>query len=276
MMIKKIFFAAFVVFCFSALPVFAQQTTTSNIVKQELSQAEIDRIVKKFSENETNFRTALTNYVFNRDVLVETLGMGGQISGAFKSKSFMALTPSGERIEHVLFAPISTLPLGFMTAQDFEDLGGVTPFALEPSAISQYNFTYLGKEKIDDLNLHVFEVTPKIIPDPKKSKLRLFIGRIWVDDRDLMIVKTKGKGVPETKTNKFPIVETWRENIDGKYWFPSFASSDDELLFDKGYTVKLRMRVKYDNYRLGRTDVKILDDDEEIKEDAKPTPTPKP
>ena len=99
---------------------------------------------------------------------------------------------------------------------DLEDLGGVNPFALEPRNISQYNFNYLGKEKIDELNLHVFEVAPKVMPNPK-SGIRLFTGRIWVDDEDLMIVKSKGKAVPETKDNKFPIVETWRENVDGKY-----------------------------------------------------------
>ena len=51
-------------------------------------------------------------------------------------------------------------------------------------------------------------------PDPKKTKERFFIGRVWVEDQDLQIVKTKGKGVPETKINKFPIVETYREQID--------------------------------------------------------------
>jgi hypothetical protein len=270
---KKIFALSLIIFCFSVLSAFAQ---TSNIVRQDLSQTEIDRIIKKFTENEANFRNALTIYVFNRSAMVQTLGMGGQITGLMRRDSFMSLTPSGERLEKVIFNPVSTLPLGFMTPEDFEDLGGVTPFALEPSAVNLYNFTYLGKEKIDELNLYVFEVSPKVMPDPKKSKLRLFTGRVWVDDTDLMLVKSKGKGVPETKTNKFPIVETWRENIDGKYWFPSFASSDDELLFENGSSVKLKMRIKYSNYRIGRSEVKIGDDEEEVKDEPKPTPTPTP
>jgi hypothetical protein len=270
---KKLLTTAFIVSCLFALSAFAQ---TSNLVKKELSPAEIDKIVKKFTENEKNFRQALTTYVFNRSAIVQTLGMGGQISGAMRRDSFMALTESGERLEKVLFNPVSTLPLGFFTAEDFEDLGGVTPFALEPSAIDRYNFTYLGKERIDELDLYVFEVAPKVMPDPKKSKLRLFTGRIWVDDKDLMIVKTKGKGVPETKQNKFPIVETWRENVDGKYWFPSFASSDDELFWDNGYSVKIKLRVKFTNYRVGRSEIKILDDEVEVKDEPKPTPSPTP
>ncbi|MCV4753791.1 hypothetical protein OFC37_30485, partial [Escherichia coli] len=72
-----------------------------------------------------------------------------------------------------------------------------------------------------------------------------------------MIVKSKGKAVPETKNNKFPVVETWRENVDGKYWFPSFATSDDELVFDNGSVTKIRMRIRYTDYKLGRTDVII-------------------
>ena len=270
---KKIFAVSLIVFCISVLSAFAQ---TSAVVKEDLSQTEIDRIIKKMAENEARFRNALTGYVFKRSATMQTIGMGGQISGIMRRDSFMALTPSGERIEKVTFNPVSTLPLGFVTAEDFEDLGGVTPFALEPSAINLYNFTYLGKEKIDELNLYVFEVSPKVMPDPKKSKIRLFTGRVWVDDTDLMIVKSKGKGVPETKNNKFPVVETWRENIDGKYWFPSFATSDDELLFDSGASVKLKLRVKFTEYAVGRTDVKIGDDEEEVKEETKPTPSPSP
>jgi hypothetical protein len=260
------------IFCFSTFGAFAQ---TSTIVKKDLSQAEIDRIVKSFTTNEASFRNALTNYVFDRSANFQTLGMGGQVSGVYRRDSFMSLTADGRRLEKISYFPVPTTSV--VTAEDLEDLGGVTPFALEPSVVSQYNFTYVGKEKIDELDLYVFDVTPKVIPDPKKTKLRLFIGRVWVEDKDLMIVKSRGKAVPETKDNKFPVVETWRENVDGKYWFPSYASSDDELVFDSGDSYKIKLRVKYNNYRLGRSEVRILDDDEEIKEEKpKPSPTPTP
>lgn len=251
---------------------FAQ--TPSTITKVNLSPAEIDRIVKKFTANEAAFRDALTNYVFDRNATINTIGMGGQITGTYRRDSSMAFTSDGQRFERITFFPLPTTTEISVTPEDLEDLGGVNPFALEPSAISQYNFTLLGKEKIDELNLYVFDVTPKAIPDPKKTKQRLFTGRVWVDDRDLMIVKSRGKAVPETKQNKFPIVETWRENVDGKYWFPSYSSSDDELVFDNGLAVKLRMRVKYTDYKLGRTDVRIVGEEDVV--DEKPTPSPRP
>lgn len=246
----------------------------STIVKTDLSQRDIDRIIKKFTANEGEFREALKNYVFNRFATVHIIGLGGQIAGTYRRDSFMTFKEDGSRFERVLFAPVATTPPGFVTPEDLEDLGGVTPFALEPSAINQYNFVYLGTEKIDELNLYVFDVTPKIIPDPKKSKLRLFTGRVWVDVDDLMIVKSKGKAVPETKDNKFPVVDTTREQIDGKYWFPSDARSDDELVFGDGNVVKIRMRVKYTDYKIGRSEVRILDDEPE-KPATTPTPIPK-
>lgn len=273
---KKIIVFSLLIFCFSVLPALAQ---TSKIVNTDLSRAEIDRIVKTFTENEVKFRHALTEYVFNRSATLQTIGMGGQITGVYHRKSFMTFKKSGERFERITYFPMPTIKDIRISQEDIEDLGGVNAFALEPAAIPLYNFNFVGKEKIDELNLYVFEVAPKVMPDPK-SKVRLFLGRIWVDDRDLMIVKSKGKGVPEDKDAKYPVVETWRENVDGKYWFPSFASSDDELLFDNGFAVKLKLRVKYTDYTQGTTDVIVLDDDTEIVEEKPksppaPSPTPK-
>lgn len=244
---------------------------TSNVTKTNLSQAEVDKIVKTFTENEKRFRSALTEYVFNRNATIQTVGMGGQITGVYQRKSFMALTPSGERMEKITYFPMSTVKEVTITTTDIEDLGGVNAFALEPEMVPQYNFAFIGKEKIDDLNLYVFDVSPKIMPKPD-TKLRFFQGRIWVDDKDLMIVKSKGKGVPESKSAKYPVVETWRENVEGKYWFPSDARSDDELVFDSGQSVKMRVRVKYTDYTKGNVDVIVLEDDVEEEEPKSETP----
>jgi TonB family protein len=146
-----------------------------------------------------------------------------------------------------------------ITAQDLEDLGGVNPFALEASKLNAYSFKYVGKEKIDELDLYVFDVGPRVAPDPKKTKERFFQGRIWVDTQDLQIVKARGKGVPEDKNNKYPTFETYREQIDGKYWFPTYTYADDELTFGNGNVVRLRMLVKYSDFVLGRGKVTITE-----------------
>ena len=255
---------------------FGAAAQTSNIVKKDLSQADVDRIVKASTQHEKESREALRSYVFYRNVTIQTLGLGGQVSGVFRRDSFLTLSPEGARFEKVLFAPVSTTPPGFITPEEIVDLSGVNPFALDPFTAPLYNFTYVGAEKIDELDLYVFDVSPKVAPNPKKTKDRFFTGRIWVDQQDLQIVKTRGKGIPETKENKFPVVETWRENVAGKYWFPSYSSSDDELVFDNGSVVKLRIRITYKGYTEGKSDVRILDEDETPSEPAKPAPTPTP
>ncbi len=274
---KKIFAIGLFILCFAVFSAFAQ---TSNIVKTNLSQAEIDRIIKTFSANEAKFREALKVYAFNRNARIQSIGMGGQISGVYQRDSFMTFKENGERIEKILYFPVSTLKEIGISAEDIDNLGGVDPFAIEPQFLGNYNFTYLGKEKIDELDLYVFDVTPKVLPDPKKTIQKYFSGRIWVDDRDLMIVKSKGKALPEGKNmqgqeQRFPTMETWRDNVDGKYWFPALTVADDELVFDSGQVVKIRVRVSYKNYRVGRTEVIILDG-EEVVEENKPTPTPSP
>lgn len=245
----------------------------SNIVKQELSQAEIDRIVKKLTQNEALFRQALNVYAFNRYATIQTIGMGGQITGTYRRDSFLTFSEAGDRFERILFAPVSTLTEISVSAADIENLGGIDPFAIEPRVADQYKFTYLGKEKIDELSLYVFDVAPKVMPDWKKGVAKFFQGRIWVEDEGLMIVKSKGKAVPEGK-ERFPVIETIRQPIDNKYYFPVDSRADDELVFDSGQAVKVRVRVRYTDYRLGRTDVKIIAEEDEPVTPA-PTPAPK-
>ena len=224
-----------------------------------LTSAEISRIVTAFTTRETQFRQALNKYSFKRDALVQSLGMGGQITGEYRRVSTFVFDDQGNRFERISFAPIATFP--GVTPEDLEDLGGVNPFALEPSKIDRYDFRYVGKEKIDELDLYVFDVTPKVIPDPKKSKERLFTGRVWVEDQELHIVKTRGKGVPETKINKFPNVETYREEVDGRYFFPTYSFADEELVFDSGEVLHIRIKVRYSEFVLPHAKVTITEAD---------------
>lgn len=252
----------------SGSQVLAQQADTS----KPLTSAEIDRIIKSFTTKEAQFRRALNQYVFRRDALVQSVGMGGQITGEYHRVSNYAFDEQGGRYEKIILFPQPSFPS--VTPEDLEDLGGVNPFALEPAAIEQYNFKYVGKERIDELDLFVFDVAPKVVPDPKKTKLRLFVGRVWVDDRDLQIVKTRGKGVPETKDNKFPVVETYRELIDGNYWFPTYSYADEELIFDNGSVLHIRMKVRYSDFAQGRSKVVITEIDGPVPTETKPTAPP--
>lgn len=244
---------------------------TFNVSAQDtnggMSPAETDRIVRAFTAKEAQFRRALNSYSFKRDALLQSIGMGGQVAGEFHQISTFTFDDQGNRYEKINYSPMSTLEHGTVTPEDLDDLGGINPFALDPSKVDRYTFRYVGKEKIDELNLYVFDVSPKVMPEAKNIKERLFLGRIWVDDRDLLIVKTRGKGVPETKNNKFPNVETYREQIDGRYWFPTYSYADEELLFDGGGSLHIRMKVRYTDYAEARATLKVT----EIGEDENGT-----
>lgn len=244
--------AAVALLVLSAFSVMAQSPENGG-----MSPAEVDRIIRAFTAKEQEFRQALNSYSFKRDALMQKIGMGGQVTGEYHRVSTFTFDDQGNRYEKISFFPMSSMPE--VTTEDIEDMGGVEPFALEPSKVDKYNIRYAGKEKIDELNLYIFDVTPKVMPDPKKSKERLFSGRIWVDDQDLQIVKTRGKGVPETKNNKFPTVETYREHIDGRYWFPTYSYADEELVFDNGGSIHIRMKIRFTDYTVTRATLKVTE-----------------
>jgi TonB family protein len=264
--LKKLFiYTSFVLaFCAALTPKAFGQTNGN------LPQTEVDRIIGRFTAKETEFRRALNQYSFKRDALIQRLGMGGQVTGEYHRVSTFTFDDQGNRYEKISFFPMSSMAEN-VTAEDVDDLGGIQPFALEPSKISKYNIRYVGKEKIDELDLFVFDVAPKVMPDPKKTKERLFVGRVWVDDQDLQIVKTKGKGVPETKNNKFPTVETYREHIDGRYWFPTYAYADEELLYENGEPLHIRLKVRYFDFAPARATLKVTEVGESDQPSGNPT-----
>jgi len=96
---------------------------------------------------------------------------------------------------------------------------------------------------------------------------------------DFQIVKTYGKTVPDIRKNHgddenlFPKFTTWRQQIDGQYWFPVYTKADDELHF-KLEDVHIKEIVKYEDYKRFGTNTKILYEGKEIPPGQKP-PDPK-
>jgi hypothetical protein len=250
----------------------AQGTTNTSSAGRPV---DVDRIIRAFTSKETEFRQALNQYAFKRDAVIQTIGMGGQITGEYHRVSTFTFDDKGNRYEKINFFPMKTLTEIDVTNEDLDDLGGINPFALEASKLDQYKFNYIGKERIDELDLYVFDVGPKVMPDPKRSKERFFQGRIWVDDHDLQIVKARGKGVPEDKNNKYPTFDTYREQIDGRYWFPTYTYADEDIVFGNGNVTHIRVRVRYTDYARAKSTVTITEVDADTP-DPKPAPTPTP
>ena len=277
-----------------AAPAAAQKQTAAapaaagpSVVNRSGAPEDVERIIRTFAQKEAEFRKALNEYAFRREAIIQTIAWGGQISGEYLRISSFVFDDSGNRYEKILKFPVPTMSEITITAEDLEDFGGVQSFSLESSKMGEYDFAYVGKEKLDELDTYVFDVTPKLLSDRarletvKKTKplQRFFQGRIWVDDHDFQIVKSRGKGVPEFD-QRFPTFETYREQIDGKYWFPTYSYADDELSFKTGQTVHLRMRVKFTDFQRLRGRASVIEQGDESKDKTedpdkpKTTPTP--
>ena len=225
----------------------------------------VDEIIKKFAAKEAEFAQARSNYTYRQSVKMEELDPSGNPSGGkWEEIADIIFSPDGKRAEKVIFAPVNSLKNIGLTPDDVNDLRNVQPFVLTTAEIPDYDIHYLGKEKLDEIECYAFAVKPKKMVKGK----RYFEGQIWVDDQDLQIVKTYGKGVGlvNKDTNQFPKFETYREQIDKKYWFPTYTRADDTLRF-KDMSQRIRMTVKYQDYKKyeGRSTIKYGDVVDETK-----------
>jgi hypothetical protein len=231
----------------AALPAPAQESSTPAPAASAQPRMPVEQIIQSFAARETEFAAARDNYTYRQTVRVQELDNDGAVRGKFELVSDIIFTPAGKRIERVVFAPVATLKRIMITPEDEQDLRNVQPFVLTTKDLPKYNITYLGPQRVDELDTYVFAVKPKTM-EPGQ---RYFEGQIWVDDRDLQIVKTYGKGVGVRKKgqdNQFPRFETYRDQIDGKYWFPVYTRADDVLHFETG-DQRVRMLVRYDDYK---------------------------
>jgi hypothetical protein len=217
----------------------------------------VDQIITQFAAHEAEFKTERDNFTYTQTFSVQTLDDSGRPDGEYKMTSDITYSQDGKRNENVTYAPQSTLERIMLSPQDFADLENVQPFVLTSAELPKYNVTYAGRQAVDAIGTYVFDVAPKTL----EKNQRYFQGRIWVDDRDLEIVKTDGKAVPDIRKgsneNVFPRFETYRENIEGHYWFPTYTRSDDFLHFSNG-DVHIRMSVRYTNYKRFRVSIRLL------------------
>jgi len=225
------------------------------------------QIIEKFAAKEKEFKAARDLYTFRQDVKVHTLD-GHTVKGEYHETFDVTYDDQRRRLEQVVFAPQSTLDQDengiMMSPEDLQDIRHLLPFVLTSEEIPEYDILYVGQPQEDELHCYVFDIAPKRI----ENKKRYFQGRIWVDDRDLQVVKTSGKTVPDIRKknneNLFPKFTTWREQVDGKYWFPSYTLADDTLHF-KLNDVNIREIVKYTDYKRFGTQTTITYEGKEVE-----------
>jgi hypothetical protein len=219
----------------------------------------VEDIIKKFAAREAEFREARDNYTYKQTVTVKDYDATGEPGGIYHTVSDIIFTPEGKRIEKFSFAPANTLQHIQLTPEDMKDLEEIQPFVLTPEELPKYDIKYVNHERLDELTTYVFDVAPKKV----EKGGAYFKGRIWVDDKDLNIVKSYGQAIHGLKVKKgedsqqFARFETYRENISGNYWFPTYTHSDDVLHFI-AEDVRVVMTIKYENYKYFGSKIKII------------------
>jgi hypothetical protein len=212
---------------------------------QDLSQTQIDDIIQKFAAKEAQFAKARESYTYHQTARIQELEPSGAVSGKWETVSDIIFDADGKRSEKVVRAPVSTLHNILLTPEDLEDLRSVQPFVLTTAELPKYLIRYLGREKLDEIGCYAFAVKPKKV-DPGQ---RYFEGIVWVDDRDLQIVKSYGRGTGVFKKgNAYPKFETYREQIDGKYWFPTYTIANATLHFPE-FDQRIKQTVRYEDYK---------------------------
>src|SRR6204780_623002 len=258
--------AALALCILASLSAIAQEGPLENTQPKGVTSEEI---ITQFAAREKLFKEAREHYTYRQDIKVQTRD-GDTITGEYHEVFDVLYDDKGHRLENVVFAPQSSLEQGGLSLDqgDVQDFRNRLPFVLTTEEVPEYNILYIGQQQEDQLHCFVFDIAPKQIV----GKKRYFQGRIWVDDQDFQIVKTYGQAVPEIKDSKkkgkqeplFPKFTTWRQQIDNKYWFPTYTRADDTLHFNTG-DIHIREIVKYEDYKRFGSKSKITFDGKEVR-----------
>ena len=240
----------------------------------------IPEIVQRMGDRETAFAHARDNYVYRRTVKVDTVDDDtNRASGEYQEVADISYDNQNRPSEHVVFAPQNTLKDVIMSPADLQDIEHRLPFILTSADLPQYDLTYLGKQTVDDLDTYVFDVKPKVI----EKNHRYFQGKAWVDQKDMEIVLVNGKNVPDDlrrgHEDLSPPFTTYYEQIDGKYWFPTYTKAEGMLHFSAqdgalSQNVHMRSTVRYTDYKQFRAKSRIIYNGEDITNNTAAPDTP--
>ncbi|MBB5056890.1 hypothetical protein HDF16_001575 [Granulicella aggregans] len=222
------------------------------------------QVIEKFGARESAFKQARENYTFRQSVKIDTISEDtNKVDGEYQQVTDISFSKEGRREEHVVFAPQNSLERVIMTPNDLDEIEHRLPFILTTEDLPQYDVTYLGKQHVDDLETYVFDAGPKTL---EKGK-HYFKGKVWVDTQDFQIVLVNGTTVPQDTRRGHedlqPPFTTYYEQIDGKYWFPTYTKAEGNLHFAAqsgalSQDVHMRSTVKYTNYSQFRSTSTIL------------------
>jgi hypothetical protein len=221
-------------------------------------------IVAAFLKSEAETRDALNQHTFKRDVVLQTIGLNGAVTGEYIRNSQFLFDDRGNRIERVIYHPSSTIRELRITKEDIQDLAGAQLLGVDIAETGKYRLSYVGTEMVDSRTAFVIDVAPSTTPDPQNMKARFFVGRVWVDTKTFRVIKVKGIVEPQGK-QRFPEFETWRRAVTDALVFPNLTTADQTLRFPNR-DVHYRINVKYYDYKRFASKVTVTEIDPSASE----------
>lgn len=210
----------------------------------------VEEIIRRFSQKEEEYVKARPDYGFRKSVRIQEFGPDGNPMGEFLRVSEYTKTADGRIAVKAVEHPQSTLQGIYLAPEDLDALDRVPAYPLTAGQLRKYELKYLGKEQVDEVDCYIFQAKPKAV----ERNTALFDGVVWVDAKYLEVVKTYGKWVTDQGDTRgvaqlpFSLFETYRENVDGKYWFPNYLRSDDTLHVKDG-DIPVRLVVKWTGFK---------------------------
>jgi hypothetical protein len=208
-----------------------------------------EEIIKKFAAKEDEFVAVRPTYGARKTIRIDEFDRTGKLSGQFLMVTEVIRTPDGRIVNKVIEHPQSTLHVFALESEDVKELERIPQFPLNSAQLTKYDLKYIGQETIDEIDTYIFKVTPRAL-DRAHAYLD---GLVWVDTKYLEVVKTYGRWVNELGDVKFATLpfttfETYRENVDGKYWFPNYERADETLHLKDG-EFPVRLVIKWSDFK---------------------------
>ena len=208
-----------------------------------------DEIIRKFSQKEDEYLAVRGQYGYKKTIRIDEYDHQGKVAGEFLLVTQTARGSSGQLYNKVIEHPQSTLQSFTLEPEDAKEFDRIPAFPLTTSQLVKYDLKFIGQETLDEIDAYIFQVKPKTVERDKA----FFEGVVWVDTKYLEVVKTYGKWVNELGdvhigTMPFTMFETYRENVDGKYWLPDYVRSDDTL-HSKDMDVPVRVVIKWTDFK---------------------------
>ena len=206
-------------------------------------------IIKAFSEKEQLYVSTRPTYSYRKTIRIQELGSDGRPTGEYIATYDAARAGDGKLYEKAVSAPETSIEYLQFEPDDVQLLTRIPAFPVTPNLLPKYNLQYLNTETVDEVECYIFQVSPRTLD----RQHPLFDGVIWVDQKYLEVVKTYGRWITDLgemhpPSLPFTIFETYRENVDGKYWFPNYSRAEGVYKM-KNRDVPIRVTIKWTNFK---------------------------